>query len=381
MEFGQPLHAFDFDKIKGSKIIVRRAKSGETVKTIDGQEIKLMPGILVIADIEKPIAVAGVMGGLATEVTQETKNILLESAYFDPILIRRSSRLLGITSESSYRFERGVDFENVLPASNRAVNLIQNITGGGLIDSIEKSSITKAPHRIISLLPNSAENLLGIKIKPQSIKQILTSLQFKLKAKQKSFKVEVPNFRQDIKQEVDLIEEIARIYGFPHLPLTKPPIKISSVKTQPIAKLKDLTRQILISAGFNEIISYSLISRELLSKTNLSDLDLTPIANPLSKEQEILTPSIIPGLLNALNYNLNHGVTNLKLFEINKNYLSAKESYVLGLVMTGEKYIDWLRSKKERIGFFDLKGVIEVFLERLGISRVDFVAESLVVFA
>lgn len=373
METGQPLHAFDSDKISANTIIVRRAKQGETIVTIDGMERKLNPGILVIADAKKPIAIAGIMGGIETEVTEKTKNILLESAYFAPTLIRRASRILGISSESSYRFERNADIENVLPSAKRAVNLIQDLAKGKLISICAQPQKPPKPNpRKISLCVDSVENLLGIKITPQKIKSILSSLQFKLTAKKNSFIVRAPSFRQDIQEEADLIEEIARIFGFEKVPQTLAPVKIFSVKKDSQALLKDFSRQFFISSGFNEIISLNLISRGALLKTNLNYQNLAAIENPLSKEQEILAPSLIPGLLNAVKNNLNHNLRDLKLFEVGKNYLADKEFASLAAVICGEKYANWLRASLEKSSFFDLKGAIAAFLERMGISGFEF---------
>ncbi len=406
METGQPLHAFDFDKLSGAKIIVRRARQGETIKTIDQQERILSSEILVIADSQNPVAIAGVMGGLNSEVTFKTRNILLESAYFNPLLIRRASRLLGITTDASYRFERSVDRENVLPAAFRAAKLIQELSGGGAVSIVNQQAKNEAPRsklrgikrnspqqateysakenktisHNISLKPESVEKLLGKNISSPRIKQILESLQFKVKSGGKAFKVTPPSFRQDILAEADLIEEISRIDGFENLPQTLPQIKVSTLKKQPQRILNDLARSFFTGAGFSEIISYSLICRDLLSKTNLAPDNLIAIKNPLSKEQEVLTPSLIPGLLNAVKNNLNQNIRDLKLFEIGKKYLGQAEDYCLGLVMCGEKNNDWLRGSQKRVGFFDLKGSLEAFLEAAGVSNFDFFASGLPCF-
>ncbi len=377
METGQPLHAFDYDKLVSGKIIVRRAKENETIVAIDGVERKLNPSILVIADDKKPIAIAGIMGGKDTEVTEKTKNILLESAYFDPILIRRASRFLGITSDSSYRFERSVDLENILPASSRAVNLIEGLAKGKLISSVVvKAKVNKEKSEKINLSSNAVENLLGIKIHLKKIKQILTALQFKVKQNKNYFIVEIPPFRQDVRIEADLIEEIARIFGFENLPQTLPAIKISAIEPRPMDKLKSITNQFFASIGFSEIISYNLISQDLLTKANLDYSGITEIKNPLSKEQEMLSPSIIPGLLSAVKNNLNHSIKDLKLFEIAKKYSKAAEVSCLGIAMCGEKSDDWLRGKKEKIGFFDLKGAIEEFFSKIGIYEYKGMRQS-----
>jgi phenylalanyl-tRNA synthetase beta chain len=394
IETGQPLHAFDYDKLTASSIIVRRAKRDEKIVTIDGVERKLNPGILVIADADKSIAVAGIMGGRDTQVTNQTKNILLESAYFDAATIRRAAKLLGITTESSYRFERGVTKEGVLVASDRAVSLITELTAGRLVAGQQKRQRAKDKRKEITLRTSRVNQILGTNLSVQEIKRILESLQLKVKGRGLRVKVAIPSFRRDLSREIDLIEELIRIYGYAKIPISFPYIKPTAHSPQPRVKgIENLVREILISQGANEIITYSLLSQDLVKRTSLfSEKNLISIRNPLSSEQELMRPSLIPGMLNCLSYNLNRQIKDIKIFELGHIYsrytsptrntkflqrnkisngASPKENLHLAIAITGKRYDDWLRKLAEA-SLFDLKGILEVLFERLGISAVEF---------
>ena len=379
LEIGQPLHAFDFDKLIGAEIIVRGAKEDEKIMTIDGQERKLNPEILVVADSKRPVAVAGIMGGKDTEVTQYTKNVLLESAYFDPVLIRRVSRLLGVSSESSYRFERGVDKEGVSLASMRAVNLINALAKSKLMYikdcSTDRSEIKKTK---ISLNTIDVNNLLGENIPISKIISILRMLGFAVSKKsKKNLAVEVPSFREDVTKGADLIEEIARIHGYDNIPLSFPAIKITDIEQQPLRVISSVIRAALTTQGFNEIISYSLISKDLLERVDLDTSDLTRLSNPLSNEQELLRPTLLVGLLNCMINNFNHNVDNVQIFELGNIFQGTKEIPVLGMAIAGLKYSDWLRRIQEKVTLFDLKGAIEAILLKLGIEDYKFFKRNL----
>ncbi|MFH1655155.1 MAG: phenylalanine--tRNA ligase subunit beta [Candidatus Omnitrophota bacterium] len=381
LEWGQPLHAFDFDKLLKNKIIVRRADKNEKIITIDGTVRDLNPEILVIADGQKPVAIAGVMGGANTEVTGSTKNVLLESAYFDPAAIRHASRKLGLSSESSYRFERNVDVEGVELASKRAAGLICNLAKGKFLKCIDvKTKRLKQPEKVL-LSIEKLNRILGVNVSTSQTRTILQRLGFKIiKAKKDSLTVGVPSFRQDVSRQEDLIEEVARIYGYQNVPLRLPAVRTAKIEPQPMRTLKEKIREMLIAGGLNEIISYNLISREQLKRCGLDSLESTKIVNPLSKEQEILRPTAIAGLLSCISNNLSRNIEDIKIFELGEIFAGTREIPVLSIAMTGAQYNDWFRKAKGNLTFFDLKGTAESLMENLGIEDYRFVPKSLSVF-
>ncbi|MCK4462808.1 MAG: phenylalanine--tRNA ligase subunit beta, partial [Candidatus Omnitrophica bacterium] len=374
METGQPMHAFDLDKIKGD-IEIRKAKKGEVVKTIDGINRTLEDGTLVIADNKGPIAIAGIMGSLDTEVSGRTKNILLESACFDPVSARRTSRILGLSSESSYRFERRIDRGMVLQASERAAFMIEDLAKGKkgrLIDIGEKS----IPSKIIKFNPKGSNTILGIDIPTRLQKDILKSLGFSIKPKKDSLEIKVPSSRGDITQEVDITEEIARIYGYNKIPMTIPKI-IGHTRLMDKGDLvKKEIRRYLSSIGLNEIITYNLVSTVLLDEFYVDKNALAHIQNPLSREQGVLAGILLPGMLKIINWNINRKNKNLRLFEIGKIYKRIekkkfKEELHLSMAITGLVEDNWL-SAKRKTSFFDLKGILVDLLGKIGVDKVKF---------
>jgi len=374
-EQGQPTHAFDYDKIKG-KIIVRRAHKGERMVTIDGKERTLDPDMLVIADAEKPVALAGVMGSKETEVTGSTGNIIFESAYFDPISIRRTSRRLGLISESSYRFERSVDAGCITKASDRACSLIAQLCGGqaGPIADVG----TKDPEEIkIYLRPEKLKKTLGLEISPIAIKKILKSLKLDVEtSSKKSIVVRIPSFRQDLKEEVDLIEEVVRIYGYDKLPSTMPAIVGHPKRIDTTREISNVTRDAIISFGTDEIITYSLISRDDLDSIDgsFNDKEIISIMNPLSSEQEIMRPTLIPGILRAISWNLNRKTSSFKIFELGKVYTKEGNRFIeeetLSIAMVGEK------RKGFESQFFVIKGMLEALFIKLGLEGIAYKGEE-----
>jgi len=399
MEMGQPLHAFDHDKLVGGKIIVRRAKAGETIVTLDGVERKLDPSILVIADAQKPVAIAGIMGGMGTEITAGTKNILLESAHFEMGLIRRACRSLGLRSDSSYRFERNVNFEGVLSGANRATELLLQTTGGRLSGRGEISANTKKVTTRIKLKVADVESLLGVKVTPLKIKAWLAKLGFKVTAKTGILTVTPPGGRTDIQQDVDVIEEIARMIGFDRLPSSMPLIKSTNIPVNKRPReIKDKARRVLTAAGIDEIITHNMINSKMLTKSNMADIKAIRIFNPLTQDQELMRPSMLPSMLQAAVTNINRGQKDLRFFEIGKRYVpsviasEAKQSFkkiasslenaprndtyevlekeTLGILLTGRRSRDWRLSKKESVEIFDLKGIVEKIFLSFGIDPV-----------
>lgn len=376
-ESGEPLHAFDLDKLAPGAIIVRRAKAGERITTIDGQAKILNPYILVIADRTKAVAAAGVMGGKDTEVTEKTRNVLLEAAVFNPVVIRRARQILGLQSESSYRFERGVDTGAVEGASWQAVRLMEELAGARCVLAKASGSQKARKKNIILRIPY-LNALLGQDISQAKIKGILDKLGLGPKIKSKgSICVNVPSYRPDLNLEVDLIEEVARISGYENIPKSLPAVApkiIPSLKRDLVCAVKN----ILVGLGLNEVITYSLIDRDLLKVCGQGPLAKpVEILNPLSNEQEILSPSLTPGLGRCIAYNLNQRQERVDIFEIANVFsgeeTSPREELVLGVGMSGarQKFLEKAVVRDEA-GFLHLKGITEVVLGRLGVREYSF---------
>lgn len=380
-ESGQPLHAFDLDKLSPGRIIVRRAKKDEKITAIDGQEKMLCQDILVISDKEKPVAIAGVMGGKDTEVVEGTKNILLESAAFNPVIVRRGRQRLGLQSESAYRFERGVNLETVESASWRAAHFIQEMTGGKCVLAIS-SKPSKAKIRQVTLDSANVYKILGANIAPAKTKKILNTLGFKVKQRPKNnFTVKVPLHRPDVNLEIDLIEEIARIFGYESIPKTTP--KVTPEATGYAKRdLVFFTKNILVGLGLNEAITYSLIDKDLLRSFGTEEQrKAIEILNPLSTEQEILRPTVLPSLASCVAYNLNQKQEYVNIFEIANIFLETqaapREELVLGICLCGTKPLLLEQGLiKEEAGFLYLKGILERLFERLGIVSYNFEAKE-----
>ncbi len=375
-ETGEPMHAFDLDRMEGKEIIIRRAKRGEKIFLIDGAERILDDSTLIIADSTKPIAIAGIMGGANTEVTISTKNILLEAAFFDPVSIRRTSRKFGIMTESSYRFERKVDLKNIENFSNRALDLILKLAGGeiGELFDVGDKGFSK---KTVTLSYSKCNEVLGVEIAPSSIKKILNSLGLKALAPAKDkVKFEIPSFRIDLDSEIDLIEEVSRIHGYDKIPNTIPGIveESSRISSDMVAAKK--IRRALTSLGADEIITYSLLSKKLLGLANFLDKNIIEIENPLSGEQEIMRPSLIVGMLNSVLWNMNRKAKDFKLFELGNIYLKERngkfvEKKYLCVALTGQAFSGWV-DRPRPISFFDLKGMAEALFQELGMDSVSF---------
>lgn len=376
-ELGQPLHAFDLDKLENKRIIVRRAKKGESIVTIDGIKRELDPSMLIVADSHKPVAIAGIMGGKDTEISNETKNVLLESAYFDPIIIRRTQRSLGLASESSYRFERGVDFGMVLAASARAQEMIKEEAGGrtsGKVTDIGGKSL-KEKEIILSL--DQLPKVLGINISPGKIMEFFERLNLKAVKKPKGrILVKAPSYRRDLAYDIDLIEEIARLYGYDKIPAKCPQFTIQKTFAEEKKSLVLLTRKIketLCSLGMNEIVTYTLTSRSAIEALGKSFDGLVRLRNPLSSNQEFMRPSLLSEMMEALSWNLNRKNSFLQLFEVSKAYSMRKdnagieERLSLSLGIAGATPGNW-KEKSREIDFFDLKGITEKIFSSLNIK-------------
>lgn len=373
-ETGQPLHAFDLDKLKEKSIIVRKARAGEKILTIEGTEKELDPSILVIADSANPIAIAGVMGGKDTEVGEETKNILLESAYFNPAVIRSGALSLGLSTDSSYRFERGVDLEGVVPASDRAASLICYIAKGSLGNIADAGQKTKSRSPII-LRPVKLNQLLGTEISPKRIKESLQRLGFACKGIS-DIEVLSPSFRDDVRREVDLIEEVARIFGYEKIALEAPAVITTDEEPEPKEMMRktDVAKGVLTSLGFNEAITYSLISRQMALNAGVSDEGAVVIKNPLSKEQEIMRPSLLPGIIKAVSYNISRQIQDVKLFELSNIYFMKEGNCNEDPFLAFAQHEKTLKAKEDHrfSVIFQLKTAVVALAERMAIADLGF---------
>jgi phenylalanyl-tRNA synthetase beta chain len=375
-EIGQPLHAFDLDLLAGKKIIVKSTKTESIFQTLDSKQRNLPVGTLMICDGEKPVAIAGIMGGENSEVTSATKNILIESAFFNHASIRRTSRALGLSTDASYRFERGTDPNNTLFAAMRAAQLISELSGGEIVEgNLDVYPQNIRPIEII-LRYRSIERILGYEVSINRVKSILESLGFSCnQPDNKSLKVVVPTFRPDIEREIDLIEEIARIHGYDNIP-TISKISVTLHKRIDESELADRIRNILQSFGFYEMINNPLVSKKLayLHKNPIQ------ILNPQNIDMEYLRNSLLPSALTVISRNINLGEKDLKLYEIGnvfqKNssedintFSDFTESQKIIFVMTGRAILkDW-HSNERFFDFFDLKGIINSFLSQISLDN------------
>ncbi len=379
LEYGQPLHAFDYDRIKGKKIIVRRAGNGESMVTLDGVERVLSGDMLVIADEERSVAVAGVMGGANSEVTEETTSILLEAASFNPASIHYTGRILRLPSEACMRFERGIRPELTLPALKRATQLMAQLGGGkaarGLVD-VYPGKLEPEP---ILLSTSEVKRLLGVDFSLEQIVDTLTSLGFDCKqaGSASGVLVTAPYWRSDIHLAVDLIEEIARITGYDRIPTTMLSQPIPRQNPEPIIGLKREMRHRLTGYGFQEVITYSLTSLEMLNKMSPEPHSLKPkplrVANPMTVEQEYLRPNLRANLLAALSANRRHEDGGIRLFELGRVYLPRPmdlpdEREVLCSLLSGPRLEKSWQGGDELIDFFETKGVVEGLLSQLGVE-------------
>ncbi len=391
-EWGQPLHAFDYDKIEGKKIIVRRAKRGERIVTIDGRERELNSEILVIADSKKPIAIAGILGGKDTEVTSRTKSILIESAHFAPILIRKASKILGIITESSYRFERSVNIEQIAKTSNIAVNIIIKMLQGVDIQWSKLIDVAKIryPEREVSLRVSRLNQIMDTAIQEGDVKRILKRLNFgTVKNYKDKLIVEIPLSRQDIKREIDLIEEIARIYRYQNIKskpafYIRPNLEIQQIH-QKQRKFEENIRISLFQTGLNETLTYSLIKSKDLKRLRLGQKNIIQIKNPLSENFHILRPTLITGILDTIIKNIRVGLDEVEIFELSKVYLlrndkTAKEVKRLAIGICGTELCHWEDSYR-MLDFFYLKGIIEKIFRDLRIYNYEFVRKQIDLFS
>lgn len=373
LELGHPLHAFDLDKIADHHIIVRKAKSGEEITTLDEQTIKLSCDELLIADPAKAIALAGIMGGLYSEIDDRTINVLLESAYFDPVTIRKSSKRLEKITDSSYRFERGTDIKNLVLALNRASQLIKEVAGGDIVKGICEVSGKIAKPQPVNLNVETLNKVLGTNLDVREIADELVSLNFELLRCDKNIlSLSVPSYRVDIKREIDLIEEVARIYGYNKIAATMPYIPSVPLDISPSLILSNKVRDIFVSLGFNESLTYSFIGKEQIEQFDTEPKNLIEIMNPISKDQGIMRTTLIPGIINVFQHNMNHNILDMRIFEVgnifrwNEKQTESVEKVYLAAGISGNRFKSWNLPVGE-VDFYDIKGIAEFLLKAIGI--------------
>jgi phenylalanyl-tRNA synthetase beta chain len=361
MELGHPLHAFDADTLHGGLIVVRRAAIGETLKTLDGVERALNPSNLVIADSLRAVALAGIMGGAETEISQKTTNVFLESAYFAPSTIRKTARSLEMNTEASYRFERGADIRMAQVACDRTATMIQELAGGeihsGMIDEYPGKS---NPARV-TLRRDRIQKFLGAAVEDSVVDGIFERLEFVFKKSPSAWDVEVPSHRVDISVEQDLLEEIARLYGYDRFPGTLPAWRGFGAFLPSEAGDRKI-RDLLSNSGYSEVTTYSL-SDEETERRFRPNTEPIKFQNPMTEDATILRTSLVPGILRSLHWNLNRGIHDLQFFELSKVYSKSGENRSLILAASGALRSHTVHESSRDFGFFDLKGDVESMLE------------------
>jgi phenylalanyl-tRNA synthetase beta chain len=385
LEFGQPLHAFDFQRLTKGEIVVRLPRPEERrFTTLDGQERQLDPQTLLICDAARPVALAGVMGGLDSEVTPDTRQVLIESAYFNPATIRRTAKRLGLSSEASYRFERGVDPDGVIPALERAAQLMSQVGGGRVVGPRLDEYPASIQHPRLGLRISRTNQVLGTDFSHETVAALLKRLHLPaVSLDRENLVVQVPSFRNDLTREIDLIEEVARLAGFDQIPVTLPRGEVAARRPGPELRIRHEARQFLVGLGFNEVINYAFQPERLEGLTAAPGSVPLALANPLSEEQAVMRTSLIPGLLDTLRRNTLKQLQDLRLFETAKVFLPQpgaelprEESWLAGLMYGDREEVSWA-APREALTFFDLKGVVEALLEGLEIPEVNFRREAL----
>jgi phenylalanyl-tRNA synthetase beta chain len=378
LETGQPLHAFDFDLLAGKRIVVRLAGEGEPFTTLDGVQRVLGSGMLVIADGEKAVALAGIMGGLESEISPDTRNVFLESAVFNPTAIRRAAKKLGLSTEASVRFERGVDPEGVLAAADRAISLMQELGGGQIVSGQIDEYPGPREQPVIPIHVRQAGRFLGLPLTVDQTLDIGRRLGLPMeRSGEDLLEVRPPSFRPDLTRPVDLLEELARIIGYDRIPITFPQSTATGGREPEGLLLRRRLEELLPGLGFDQVISYSFIAEQWAAffcpRVPESGTDpLIRISNPLSEDQAVMRPALLPGLILTMKRNLSQRNRDLRLFEVGKVFTSAqgteplpRERDHLALLWTGRRSPESFHRKEEEVDFFDLKGIAESVMEAL----------------
>jgi phenylalanyl-tRNA synthetase beta chain len=369
-ETGQPMHAFDLEHLRGNRIIVRRAKKGEKFAAINHGTYTLRDQDLLICDAERPVALAGIMGGSESEVRDTTRTILLESAFFDPATIRSTSRFHVLQSDSSYRFERKVDLGMVRKAQDRFINLLKKYTSVGNISAVISDGSDALQPKVIALDLREIPETIGIDIDARTVKNILEKLGLEVKHEQDlssctRFSVQVPTFRPDLERSIDLLEEITRIYGYDKVPETLPPrIPHKDGLESTLLKVEQTVKDVCVASGCFEVVPFTLLDENKCGDFSSIGNKFVRIVNPQNKDLRLMRPSLIPSMLEVVAANMNYGNTDLKLFEIGSRYMKSGgkelpfEIKTCCVAVTGASARTWFE-QAEAYSFFDLKGIVE----------------------
>ncbi len=374
LETGQPLHAFDLAKLAGPKIIVRESRKGETFVTLDEKEHQLPEGTVLICDAEKPVAIGGIMGGLNSEVSETTSDILLESAYFKPENIQLSARAMGISTEASQRFERGTDPNGVRYAQDRATQLLAELAGGTVL----KGAVDVYPRPImpveIELKPDQINTLLGTQLTTKEMARILESIEFTVKGE----RVIVPTFRPDVTRTADLAEEIARLYGLDNIPAADYTRMPYAVPVNERDRFVDELRNILTGFGVQEVLTNSMVNAELWEK--LTGEKIYPILNPISADMSGMRNTLVISLLQVVQHNINRQISDLRIFEINRVFQHPgnldqlpQEELRLALALTGLREPELWYSSRQSVDFYDIKGICEALMDKISLDYFQFI--------
>jgi phenylalanyl-tRNA synthetase beta chain len=384
LELGQPLHAFDYHSLRDKRIEVRVAGGDTVFRTLDGDDRKLVGGDILICDGSGPVAIAGIMGGENSEITENTKDIALESAFFNPLHIRQTARRLGIRSEASLRFEKGIDLDNVDFAAERAMFLM-NATAGGTVVKGKQEIYEKKDSKSIFVSFGKIIDILGTPVEHSVIISSLRSVDLHIvKEEETGFVVSVPNFRHDLDEYIDIIEEVARIYGFDHIPATTPVGASQAHKREKSSVYFKSVKEYFTACGFFELINFAFFSVKDIENFAIQPSDErfvgVPVMNPISKDYEVMRTFIAPNVLKSIAYNLNRGARNLRFFEAGKVFFTGCEELPLEypaicFAMTGKERDYFWRDPCPEYDFFDVKGVLEGLTARLGLS-VSFVRSN-----
>ena len=384
LELGQPLHAFDYHSLRDKRIEVRVAGGDTVFRTLDGDDRKLVGGDILICDGSCPVAIAGIMGGENSEITENTKDIALESAFFNPLHIRQTARRLGIRSEASLRFEKGIDLDNVDFAAERAMFLM-NATAGGTVVKGKQEIYEKKDSKSIFVSFGKIIDILGTPVEHSVIISSLRSVDLHIvKEEETGFVVSVPNFRHDLDEYIDIIEEVARIYGFDHIPATTPVGASQAHKREKSSVYFKSVKEYFTACGFFELINFAFFSVKDIESFAIQPSDErfvgVPIMNPISKDYEVMRTFVAPNVLKSIAYNLNRGARNLRFFETGKVFFTGCEELPLEypaicFAMTGKERDYFWRDPCPEYDFFDVKGILEGLTARLGLS-VSFVRSN-----
>jgi phenylalanyl-tRNA synthetase beta chain len=375
LELGQPMHAFDLDKLGGRTLRIRRAAKGERIKTLDGADRALDPEMLVIADAERPQAVAGVMGGALSEVSALTKTVVLESACFQPKSVRRTSKTLGLKTEASTRFERGTDIDATVPGIERACALLETVAAGKVRGALADVYPAPVTPKTLTLRRARIERVLGQAIPDADVERALTGLGFKVVREGDAWKVTVPTFRVDVSGEADLIEEAGRHYGYDRLPATFPALDAPPPPPDPRIERDRLVRRVLAAGGCSEAVTFSFIAADAAAPFAEAP-EIVPISNPLTTQFAVLRPSLLPGLLSAVEHNRHRQRPDVRLFEIGAAITRQGQRQRVAVAWTGDAGASHWSASRREVDFFDVKGLVERIADALQVELTFAGAET-----